>query len=230
LSGRSISFVLLALNEEASIGTAIAECRAFGREHCEAYEIVVVDDGSTDRTSEAAQQASEDDVVLIRHDRNQGMGAAMRDGYLVASMDYIAHLPGDRQVRASCLREMIVHCSRTTIALSTFANPPSGRQRAIMSAVFRVLLQRVGGFRVDFAGTYLFHRQWLSNLDMQEADSETFLYSFQLLELFKRAGAQFYTVPIQTYLREEGVSRVATVPRIANMFREIARARLRSLW
>jgi glycosyltransferase involved in cell wall biosynthesis len=222
----SISFVLLAYNEAADIGRAVADCRELGRAALADYEIIVVDDGSRDGTREAAEAAGQGDVRVVVHDRNRGMGASMRDGYRAARMDYVAHLPGDRQVRADALAPMIALASPEVVVRTVFSNPPSGRRRAAMSVVFRALARHVGGFRVDFAGTYLFHRSWLDRIDHARADSDTFLYSFQLLELFRRAGARFETVSVPTYPRETGTSREATASRIARMFVELGRARL----
>jgi hypothetical protein len=154
------------------------------------------------------------------------MGASMRDGYLAARMDYMAHLPGDRQVRAEALLPMLPLAAPDRVVVSVFSNPPSGLARAFMSRVFRALARHVGGMRVNFAGTYLFHRDWLTRLDLARADSDTFLFSFQLLELMRRAGLDVQTVTVPTYPRERGQSREATVSRIARMFVEIARARL----
>lgn len=222
----SVSFVLLAYNEEADIERAIDDCRKCAAAIGSDYEVVVVDDGSRDATRARAQAADHGDVCLVVHERNRGMGASMRDGYEAASKDYIAHLPGDRQVRASALESMIEHAAPDRIVLTEFSNPPSGAARAVMSTVFRVLARRVGGFTVNFAGTYLFHRDWLERIEHDRADSDTFLYSFQLLELLSRAGARFHTVKIPTFPREQGTSREATLSRIAKMFVEIGRARL----
>jgi glycosyltransferase involved in cell wall biosynthesis len=224
----TISFVLLAYNEEADIEQAIADCREVGQRHFDDYEVIVIDDGSSDATAQRARDASRGDVRVLSHPRNLGMGASMRDGYLAAEKSYIAHLPGDRQVRAEALIAMRPLCSPETVVLSTFANPPSGAARVFMSIVFRQLTRRVARLQVNFAGTYLFHRQWLARIDHDRADSQTFLYSFQLLELFRRAGARFENVVIRPYPREQGKSREATPARIARMFTEIARARLRS--
>ncbi|MCP4443802.1 MAG: glycosyltransferase [Myxococcales bacterium] len=224
----SISFVLLAYNEQDCIAQAISDCRQVGRSLKADYEVLVVDDGSSDRTKEWAEQASEGDVRVIAHSTNLGMGASMRDGYLAARCDYIAHLPGDRQVRAEVLAGMLSDCSPQNIVLTKFLNPPSGRRRAIMSVAFRLLTHHIGGLEVDFAGTYLFHRDWLERVDVAAASSDTFLFSFQLLELFRRAGANFSVVRIQTHLREMGASRVATPSRIARMFLEIGKSRMRS--
>lgn len=222
----TVSFVLLAYDEEASIADAIADCRAFARAHLGGHEILVVDDGSSDGTRAAAEAASEGDVRVIVHPTNLGMGASMRDGYLAATMEYTCHLPGDRQVRAEALAGMVPRCGPDRVVVSVFANPPSGRGRALMSLVFRLLTRHVGGMRVNFAGTYLFHTDWLRRLDLARADSDTFLFSFQLLELLRRAGARFETVTVPTHPRERGTSREATLGRIARMFVEIGRARL----
>lgn len=222
-----LSLVLLAYNEEASIALAIEDCRRFGREHLASYEIIVVDDGSSDDTSPVARAASQGDVRVIRHKRNLGMGASMRDGYLAASEAYMAHLPGDRQVRAEALIDMLPLCSPDTVALSHFLRPANGQARALMSLSFRWLARHVGKLEVDFAGTYIFHRSWLSKIPLERAGSDTFLFSFQLLELMRRSGARFSSVAVPTHLREQGKSREARPGRIARMFVEIARARLR---
>ena len=223
----SVSFILLAYNEANDIEQAIADCRLFARAHLTDYEIIVVDDGSTDDTAAIADASSVNgDVRVLRHTQNRGMGASMRNGYRSATKDFIAHLPGDRQVRANALLPMLAHATSETVARSVFENPPSGTGRAAMSRAFRILTRHIGGFRVNFAGTYLFHRSWLNRANTNLATSDTFLYSFQLLELFRRAGARFTTTHIPTYPREHGSSREATLSRIAHMFMEIARARL----
>lgn len=222
----TVSFVLLAYDEESSIADAILDCRSFAKRNLGAHEILVVDDGSRDGTRAAAEAANEGDVRVIVHPRNLGMGASMRDGYLAATMDYTCHLPGDRQVRAEALADMVTRCAPDKVVVSVFSNPPSGSGRAVMSVIFRLLTRHVGGMQVDFAGTYLFHTSWLRRLDLARADSDTFLFSFQLLELLRRAGAGFETVAVPTHPRERGVSREATLGRIARMFVEIGRARL----
>jgi glycosyltransferase involved in cell wall biosynthesis len=224
----SVSFVLLAYDEEASIAEAIADCRAFARARLSAYEIIVVDDGSRDATRDVAEAAGEGDVRVIVHPTNQGMGASMRDGYLAARMEYMAHLPGDRQVRAEALSDMIPRAAPGRVVISRYLNPPSGRGRQVMSVAFRLLTRFVGAMRVSFAGTYLFHRDWLRKVDLARADSDTFLFSFQILELMRRAGAEFELVEVRTYPREQGQSREATFGRIARMFVEIGRARIHS--
>lgn len=68
-----IWIVIPAYNEERSIGDVIDALRAEGWK-----DIIVVDDGSKDRTGEIAKQKN---AVVVRHDRNRGLGAAFVQGF-----------------------------------------------------------------------------------------------------------------------------------------------------
>jgi glycosyltransferase involved in cell wall biosynthesis len=84
----TLSVVIPAFNEEPFIGTLLGQVRAVPLDRIGvATEIVVVDDCSTDRTSEIAAAAP--GVTLIRQPRNGGKGAAVREGISRATGDYL---------------------------------------------------------------------------------------------------------------------------------------------
>jgi glycosyltransferase involved in cell wall biosynthesis len=78
----SYSVVIPAYQEEDGIASVIATIRA----HNPACEIIVVDDGSTDRTAAVAEKAG---AVVLRHPANAGYGRSVMDGILAASHDVI---------------------------------------------------------------------------------------------------------------------------------------------
>lgn len=63
--------IIPAYNEELTVGSVVALASKYG-------DVLVVDDGSTDRTSEVAQKAG---AVVIRHPANRGKGAALKTGF-----------------------------------------------------------------------------------------------------------------------------------------------------
>ncbi|WP_297092678.1 glycosyltransferase family 2 protein [Thermococcus sp.] len=82
--------IIPAYNEELTIGSVVALARKYG-------DVLVVDDGSSDRTSEIAQKAG---AVLIRHDSNRGKGAALGTGFeyaLSKNYDVVVTMDGDGQ-------------------------------------------------------------------------------------------------------------------------------------
>jgi glycosyltransferase involved in cell wall biosynthesis len=93
-----LSIVIPALNEEEAIGDTIRRCLAARKYVCECaglsgIEIIVVSDGSTDRTVEIAQ--SFDEVSLIVFPQNRGYGAAIKEGWRQASGSLLAFLDAD---------------------------------------------------------------------------------------------------------------------------------------
>jgi dolichyl-phosphate beta-glucosyltransferase len=79
----SLSVVIPAFNEEKRLPATLASVLPFLRRRGEAFEIVVVDDGSTDRTAEVAQGAGPE-VRVLRNPGNRGKGYSVRNGMLNA--------------------------------------------------------------------------------------------------------------------------------------------------
>jgi hypothetical protein len=157
------------------------------------------------------------------------MGAALRSGYAAARCEYIAFLPADRQVRPQSLLVFLPWATPETTVVSTYLTPPAGEGRRLMSLAFRFLVRGLGGLSVDFAGSYVFHRRWLETIDLTTVRSETFVFSFELLERMRQAGSRFASVRIRPFLREVGQSRELALRRIVRVFGEIARYRVRTL-
>jgi hypothetical protein len=97
-STHSLTIVIPALDEEQAIGSTIERCLA-AREHIIAnsavdeVEIVVVSDGSTDRTEEIAR--GYDDVTVLVFESNRGYGAAIQCGFAFGSGDLVSFLDAD---------------------------------------------------------------------------------------------------------------------------------------
>jgi glycosyltransferase involved in cell wall biosynthesis len=87
--------VLPAYNEQAHIGEVLASLPAW------VDAVFVVDDGSSDDTARVAGSTGDRRVTVLRHDRNQGVGAAMRTGYRAAlegGFDLVAKMDADGQM------------------------------------------------------------------------------------------------------------------------------------
>ncbi len=96
-----LTVIIPALNEESAIAQVISDINA----ECAAvvHEIIVVDDGSTDCTAQVAERAG---ARVLRHDRNQGYGAALKTGIRQARTEFIATMDADGQHRASDLNRL----------------------------------------------------------------------------------------------------------------------------
>jgi dolichol-phosphate mannosyltransferase len=87
-SSQTVAFVLPAFNEEKDLPALLARIKSKMEGQPFRYHVIVVDDGSKDRTAEIAiQAASEMPVRLIRHQVNRGLGGAMQTGLSAAMKD-----------------------------------------------------------------------------------------------------------------------------------------------
>jgi glycosyltransferase involved in cell wall biosynthesis len=108
----TISLVIPMFNEEANIDHAVEYAVHALTEHAAEYEIIIVDDASTDESPEIVRRATAGNprVRLISHDFNQKLGASLRTGFAAAQYELVlymdADLPFDPDVLGRAVRAM----------------------------------------------------------------------------------------------------------------------------
>lgn len=88
----NVSFIIPVYNEEQAVKEVVEDIAAVLKKNRIKYEILIVDDGSTDRTPEVLKTL---DVRVIRHPTNQGNGAATKTGIMAAKYDTIMMTDAD---------------------------------------------------------------------------------------------------------------------------------------
>ena len=95
----SISIILPALNEEGNIEAAVNDIQSYFNSREEKYEIIVINDGSTDSTGEIAERLAKKNgsVRAIHHSINKGYGSALKEGFKSSKYKYVFFTDSDRQ-------------------------------------------------------------------------------------------------------------------------------------
>ena len=106
----SVSMVIPAYNEEKGIGSILTHLQAVMTKQEMEYEIIVVDDGSTDGTVEVVQR--QEGVRLIQHHTNRGYGAALKTGIRQATHDWIAIMDADGTYPPNVLPQLLEEMER----------------------------------------------------------------------------------------------------------------------
>lgn len=104
-----VSVVVPAFDEEDGIGATIAELRAALERGGIEHEILVVDDGSRDRTAERARVAG---ATVVSLPENRGYGAALKAGFRAAKFDTVVIIDADGTYPADAIPSLLEHAER----------------------------------------------------------------------------------------------------------------------
>lgn len=140
---QSTSVVIPAYNEAASVGGVVRSLQAVGRWH----EIIVVDDGSTDATEDAAERAG---AHVVRHPYNKGNGAAVKTGIRNARGKFVLILDADGQHPADLAPRLLARLDEYDLVVGA---RPDTTQASIGRRIGNRLLARfasyLAGQRID---------------------------------------------------------------------------------
>jgi len=228
----SITVIVLAYNEEQNLPKMLDESLAYLEARVPDWELLIVDDGSTDGTLRVAQGYADrhERVRVQSHETNRGMGAGMKTGIQHAQSDYFTIIAGDNQHPTSELEVMIPGLDEADIVTTYHRNNRESHRRFLSWGMRKAMWLACG---IDFTleGIYLFPtRVARDEIGLDTIPAETFFFSFELIARALRAGHTWTLRPMLVRRREHGESKVANPDRIKRIRREIwgFRRRLRA--
>ncbi|MFM8813475.1 MAG: glycosyltransferase family 2 protein [Candidatus Limnocylindrus sp.] len=202
-----LSLFLPCHNEAENLDALVAEALNALPAIAKRYEVILVDDGSTDETPAVAarlQSAHANTVRVIRHETNRGYGGALRSGVGGARYEWIAFTDGDRQFRVADLAALIAAVpNHSTVALGYRIERADPALRKIYAALYRLANRVWFGLQVrdvDCA-MKLFPR---SSLDGVAVASNGAFFSAELLIKLRARGVQMIEVGVPHFPRVAG--------------------------
>lgn len=155
---KAVSIVVPVYNEQDSVHATIAEILQTMDKSSLTYEIIVVDDGSTDNTSQEIQnycQATAVDaescdlkVRLLSHPFNRGYGAALKTGINKASYDYIVITDGDSTYPNEMIPELVGGISKADMVVGTRVG--NNAKIPLIRKPAKWMLGKLANYLVDF--------------------------------------------------------------------------------
>ncbi|MFX1311081.1 MAG: glycosyltransferase family 2 protein [Promethearchaeota archaeon] len=205
----SISIIIPLYNEEHSIKNVIERIPNHS-----SYEIIVVDDGSTDKSVKRIREIKDKDIKIIQHEKNQGYGASILTGFNHATGDIIVTMDSDGQHNPEEISDLIkpIINDQADIVVGS---------RYLGSSTYKVrLYARVGEYFINLCLWFLYHQKICNNQSGFRAFTSSSLKKLNTMRhvkfglctetLFNAASKnlRIKEIPVNVYPRKHGCSYV----------------------
>jgi glycosyltransferase involved in cell wall biosynthesis len=226
LTQRGLTVVLPAWNEEANIEATTASVVETLSMLAPDFEIVIVDDGSRDRTGEIADGLAAQDarVRVVHHSVNRGYGAAVVSGFDAAAKELVFFMDSDGQFDIGDIGLLIDPFERGVADVilgyrKKRRDPPLRKLNAWAWKRLVSLLFRLHVRDIDCA----FKLIPTKLVQIADVHAQGAMVNTEMLAKFVRMGITMYQVPVQHYPRRAGKATGANLGVILNAFRELFR-------
>jgi len=225
----AISLVLPALNEAANIRATIQDCEETLAHVARDYEIIVVDNGSTDNTAEVVREVQQHNPhVKLIYQPVRGYGSAIWAGLTSASMEIVGWRDADTQYRTADLHRMLPALAQYDVVVGHRTERKDPPHRLLYARVWNLANRLLFGFIVHDmdCGFKIFRREVVETLRLKATGA---VFNIEFLVQAKRAGFKVGEVPITHLPRAAGQNTGGNIRVIFRALRELVRLRWRLL-
>ena len=213
---KSITAFFPAFNDGGTISSMVIAALITLPKITDDYEIIVVNDGSHDYTSEMLEELEKTypQVRIIHHPSNQGYGGALRTGFDAATKEWIFYTDGDAQYNPLELVNLVQAVRADTDIVNGYKISRSDPlHRIIIGRLYHHIVRILFGFRLrDVDCDYRLIRRKI--FDKVSLNSTSGTICLEMVKKFQDAGCKFEEVPVHHYHRAYGKSQFFNFSRL----------------
>ncbi len=186
------------------------------------YEIIIVDDGSRDKTSQIADSlaAQNRHIKVVHHHPNKGYGAALQSGFKASTKEYVFYTDGDGQFDIKELPALFKYMADYDIVTGYRIKRQDNLIRKINAFCWTTMVNLLFGMKikdVDCAFK-LYKRQIFDNIKMESTGA---LINTEIFARAKNKGYKIFQIGVHHYPRTAGVQTGAKFRVVLQAFKEL---------
>jgi glycosyltransferase involved in cell wall biosynthesis len=217
-----ISVFLPSHNEEGNVERVVGSYIAELPRVADDYEVIVVDDGSRDRTGAIADRlaAADSHVKVVHHPVNRGYGGAVISGIRAATKPYVLLCDGDGQFDPADLERMTPYVPEYDVVAGRRAHRADHLMRRINGKAWTILVRVLLGITISDidCGFKLFKREKLDGMELRAHGA---MISTELMARLAGRGAKVKEVDVQHLPRLTGEQSGANLKVVMRAFKEL---------
>lgn len=218
----SITIIVPALNEEKNILPTVEMIKRTVKDRFSDYELILVNDGSTDKTPQImnAIAEKESNIYVLHRGAPAGLGFCYKTGITMARMRYLMMITGDNEARQESIERILDARGAADIIIPFTTN--SGIRplyRRILSRVFVILLNRLFNLRLRYFNGLVLHKT--NVIRSVKIKTNSFAYQAEALIKLLKAGYTYKEVGVPLGKRRSGYSKALAPKNIADSIRAV---------
>src|SRR5256884_6096173 len=225
-NSQSLSVILPAFNEEANIRSVVEDACQIIPKFAPVFEIIVVNDGSKDRTAEICDDLALEfsNVRVVHHARNKGYGAALKTGIERARYDLIFFTDSDRQFDLKEVATLLEQTDAYDIVAGYRARRQDPPHRLLFAWGWNILVRLVLGIRIrDIDCAFkAFNRRVFNSIQIQSVGA---MVNTEIFAQASKFGMTVKEVRVSHFPRRHGKPTGSKFAVISKAFRELIKMR-----
>lgn len=223
---KELSVFFPTYNEEKNIEKVVGDAKKVLENIAGVWEIIIVEDGSRDKTPEVADRIAKTDprIRVVHHKPNRGYGGALKTGYSEAKYEWVAFADSDDQFDFSEITKFIEKQKETgaDLILGIRINRADPFVRKLFTFVWSKVLPRVLlGLKVtDYSCGFKLIKKSVYNAVLPLVGEEK-VTQIEMLTKAQRAGFKFAEVKVNHYPRKFGQQTGADIKVILRSIRDL---------
>ena len=216
----TISILLPAYNEEKNLVATAEEVLIAVENRFGGYEIIIIDDHSSDRTGELADSLAQGNanIKVLHNETNKGFGYSYRRGVAAATCDYVCFFPADNCVPAECIQAIFDQVGKADIILNYTSNLEIRvPMRRLLSRIYTGMMNALFGLNLTIINGPTVHKREI--IQAVKISTDGFAFMAEIMVRLIRSGHSYLEIGTPIRERKYGSVKAFRLKNVISVFK-----------